>query len=362
MYTVLFDGAPLVWKPNSPAALQLLTLLEQRPRQARTLVALPDRPLFPLPDNIQSVPVNAPVRSPSRLAWEQILLPRLAGEQHADFLHVTGEYAPLFGRTMTIASPTELAGATTPASKRSLEERLRLALGQGGHTRLRAHFWPADLPAPDNMGRMIKLPPNVHPAFMQAAIMPDLELTDDFVLYHGPLDERALQRVLSAWGWAAAAVGETTMLLILGADPLQREKIAPLKRSNILDSVQVLPLLPVEGLAWLYQHCKAVFHPAPIGAWAGALRLGLACRRPLVGLETPLADSLVGPAAYLVPKELDELAQDRAMGAALVTVIVEESVAKNLEEAAHRRSMAWEAQDFRQALDSAYQTLLEQGR
>jgi hypothetical protein len=360
MYTVLFDGAPLVWKPNSPAEVQLLTLLEQRPGRARTLVALPGRPLFPLPDNIQSVPVNAPARSPSRLAWEQTLLPRLASEQQADFLHFTGEYAPLFGRAMTILSPTMPASTPIPASGRSVEERLRLALGQGGRARLRARFWPADLPAPDEAGRIVKLPPKVHPAFTQAAIAPDLELPDDFVLYHGPLDERALQRLLSAWGWAAAAVGETTMLLILGADPLQREKIAQLARNSHRADVQALPLLPLEGLAWLYQHCRAVFHPAPIGAWAGALRLGLACGRPLVGLETPWADSLVGPAAYLVPNAADDLAQDRALGAALITVIVEESVAKNLEEAAQWRSIAWGAQDFQQALDSAYQTLLEE--
>jgi hypothetical protein len=361
MYTVLFDGAPLVWKPNSPAALQLLTLLDQRPRQARTLVALPGRPLFPLPADIQCVPVNAPASSPSRLAWEQSLLPRLARQQHADFLHVTDENAPLFGPAMTILSPTTPAGMPIPGSGRGIGERLRLAFGQGGRARLRACFWPADLPAPDGVDRIVKLPPKVHSAFTEPAVAPDLELPDEFVLYHGPLDERALLRLLSAWGWAATAVGETTGLLILGADALQEEKVARLSRNSNLDSVRVLPQLPVESLAWLYQHCKAVFHPAPIGAWAGALRQGLACGRPLVGLETALADSLVGPAAYLVPAGVEDQAQDRALGAALITVIVEESVSKSLEEAARQRSMAWGGRDFQQALDSAYQSLLEQG-
>jgi hypothetical protein len=362
MYTVLFDGAPLVWKPNSQAALHLLALLDQRPRDMRALVALPGRPHFPLPVDTQSVQANLPAGG-SRLAWEQRLLPRLALEQRADFLHITGESAPLFGPVMTVLSPTVPVQPPTHVSRRSLGERLRLALGQGGQARLRASFWPADLPAPQGAQRVVQLPPSVHPVFTEAALPPDLELPNDFILYHGPLDERALQRLLSSWSWAAAALVGTAVLLVVGADRLQKERIASLARSQHLDaSVQSLALLPVESLAWLYQHCRAVFHPAPIGAWAGALRLGLACGRPLIGLETPLADALVGPAAYLVPGGTEEPAQARALGAALITVMVEESVSAGLAQAARQRSMAWRAQDFRQAQDSAYQALLEARR
>jgi Glycosyl transferases group 1 len=362
MYTLVFDGAPLVWKPNSPAALHLLTLLDRRPREARTLVALPGRPLFPLPGDIQSEQVIMPASGAGALAWEQRLLPRLAREQHADLLHVTGENVPLFGGAMTVLSPTAPANLPISASRRNMSQRLRLALGQGGRARLKASFWPADLPAPEQGQRIVKLPACVHPAFTQAALAPDLELPDEFILYHGPLDGRTLQRLLSAWSWAAAAIGETACLLILGAGPLQKDRIEQLVRQNSLsDSVRLLPLLPVEGLAWLYQHCRAVFHPAAIEPWEGAMRLGLACGRPLVGWETSLADALVGPAAYLVSGEPEDPALNRALGAALVTVIVEESVAKNLEGAARQRSAAWGAQDFQLALDSAYQALLESG-
>jgi hypothetical protein len=362
MYMVLFDGAPLVRRPNSPAALHLLTLLDRRPRQARALVALPGRPFFPLPDDIQRVEVSLPAGNAGLLAWEQYWLPRLAHEQHADLLHITGENAPLFGQVTTILSPTAPDRMPTPGPKRGLGERLRLALGQGGQARLQASFWPADLPPPEGAQRIVKLPPGVHPAFLEPAIAPDFDLPQDFVLYHGPLDERALQGLLSSWSWAAA-VSETTVLLVLGAGPLQKERLGQLaRRNNLGESVRVLPLLPLEGLCWLYQHCKAVFHPAPIGPWAGPLRLGLACGRPLVGLETSLVDALVGPAAYLISAALGEAAQNRALGAALVTVVVEESVAKNLEKAARQRSAEWGAQHFQRALDSAYQALVEQGR
>jgi hypothetical protein len=368
MYTILFDGAPLVWKPNGSAALHLLSLLAHRPRMARVRVALPGDPIFPLPEDIQSVQVNTPSHDWGALTWEQRVLPRLAHNQHADLLHITAKYAPLFGRAMTVLSPTEPFEEQNHRSRRSLGERLRLATGQGGRARARAGLWPADLPlpmrlqdSPMRMEQFVKLPPCVHPAFTEAAIAPDLELPEDFILYHGPLGERSLQRLLSAWSWAAAAIGEATMLLILGADLAQKQRVGQLARENgLLDSVWALPLLPLEGLAWLYQHCRAVFHPAPIGPWDGAMRLGLACGRPLVGLETPLADALVGPAAYLVTGEQEGPAQNRALGAALITVMVEESVSMALEEVARQRSGAWQAQDFRQALDAAYQGLLDE--
>jgi glycosyltransferase involved in cell wall biosynthesis len=360
MYTLVFDGAPLVWRPNSPAALHLLTLLDQRPRGARSLLALPGQPIFPLPDDIQNVQVNTPTGEYGALAWEQRLLPRLAHEQRADLLHVTGENAPLFRRVITVLSPTASDRSATPASRRNTSQRLRLAFGQGGRARLKASFWPADLPLPEQSQRVVRLPPCVHPIFSEVALAPDLELPDEFILFHGPLDEGILQRLLSAWSWAAAAIGETTCLLILGADAPWKEQIEQLARKNGLsDSVRALPWLPVEGLAWLYQHCRAVFHPAAIGPWASAMRLALACGRPLVGWETPLADALVGPAAYLVAGEPEDPALNRALGAALITVIVEESVTRNLEEAASRRSAAWGTQDFRAALDAAYRAILE---
>jgi hypothetical protein len=362
MFTILFDGAPLVWSPNSPAALHLLVLLDRLSVEARALVALPGRPVFPLPEDIQSVQVNLPARSRGMLVWEQRWLPSLARDQHADLLHITGENAPLFGQVTTILSPTAPGRAPSSNADRGFGERLRLALGQGGRVRLRASFWPADLPAPQGAQRIVKLPPIVHPAFTQAAIAPDLDFPEDFILYHGPLDELDLQHLLSSWSWAAAAIGETNKLLVLGADPFQKERLVQLARRNgLADSLRVLPLLPIESLAWLYQHCKAVFHPAPIGPWAGPMRLGLACGRPLVGLETPLADALVGPAAYLISGRPGDPAQNRALGAALVTVIVEESLSKRLEQAARQRINRWGIQDFRQALGSAYQAILERG-
>jgi glycosyltransferase involved in cell wall biosynthesis len=75
----------------------------------------------------------------------------------------------------------------------------------------------------------------------------------------------------------------------------------------------------------------------------------MACGKPLVASETALTDAIVGPAAYLAPP-----GDARSLGAALVTVIVEEQVAENLSAAASRRSANWRAAEFREQLEKIY--------
>jgi hypothetical protein len=77
----------------------------------------------------------------------------------------------------------------------------------------------------------------------------------------------------------------------------------------------------------------------------------------VVALEDRRIDALVGPAAYLVPDQPGKNA--RALGAALVTLIVEESVGAALGSAARWRAAAWDGQAFSQALGNAYQELVE---
>ncbi len=84
------------------------------------------------------------------------------------------------------------------------------------------------------------------------------------------------------------------------------------------------PLIPPEIPA-LYRRASALFHPAPVTPWGGPVRHALASGAPVVALETGLSSAMVGPAAYLVPGE-----DDRAMGAALITVIVEDEVREQL--------------------------------
>jgi hypothetical protein len=245
-----------------------------------------------------------------------------------------------------------------------LAARLREALSQGGLQRARGLLWPADLPVPETGLPVWSLPPVIPPEFIPpyqqpaAALAeggpPLLDLPETYILYHGPNAAADLRRLLDAWSWAAGSLGDYYPLLVVGLDEESRQTLAALlSEYGLVETVRALPELPLTGLASLYAGSAAVFHPAGVSPWGGSLRLALACARPVVALETSLADALVGPAAYLVPLTEDRKAGSRSLGAALITVIVEESVSEGLISAARQRAAGWANPDQEKAFASA---------
>ncbi len=69
--------------------------------------------------------------------------------------------------------------------------------------------------------------------------------------------------------------------------------------------------------------------------------------------ESDWADALVGPGAYLTPGE-----DSRAMGAALLTVLVNPEMAGRFSEAASQRAAAWDTDKYGSALLAAYREIL----
>jgi glycosyltransferase involved in cell wall biosynthesis len=165
-----------------------------------------------------------------------------------------------------------------------------------------------------------------------------LRLPESFVLYHGPTSETALRGLLSAWSWAAGPVGEVFPMVVAGLDDPSRMLLERLAVSYcVSDSVQILPDLPPAGIAALYQRCTVVFHPAQPAPWGDPLLHALACGKPVVSIETGANDLRLGAAAYLAPAH-----DARALGAALLSVLVEDSVRDMLSAAAVQRALAWE--------------------
>jgi glycosyltransferase involved in cell wall biosynthesis len=167
--------------------------------------------------------------------------------------------------------------------------------------------------------------------------------------------------MLDAWSWAAGSIGEYYPLLVAGLDgPARRELDGLLVKATLPRTVRGLPVLPLHALAALYRGCHVLFHPSRISPWGNPLRMAQACAKPVVCLETPLADALVGPAGYLIPAgDADQIG--RAFGAALITVVVEEELAASLSQAARERAAAWSSRGFTHSLGDAYQALRKSG-
>lgn len=366
MKTVLYDGWPLAYRPNSPAALHLLALLAYHPLAFQAVVALPAASFHELPQGVTPRLAPTPDTPAGLLNWEQGKLPRLARAEGAGCIHQVGGGLPLLGKAARIYSPVDWdAGQPVQERPPCLAARLQDALAQGGLARAQALLWPADLPAPESPAALQTLPPVVHPAFtaLEGGDTPnprpqddleDLRLPQTGVLYHGPTGPVELQRLLEAWRWVAGSIGDDYPLLLAGVHAAAVERVDRwLEHNHLGQTVRRLPCLPAPALARLYRACRAILHPARTPVWGGSLRLGLACGKPVAAIEDGWNDALAGPAGYLAKPAPGE----RALGAALLTLVVEENLATRLGQLARQRAAAWDGQDFAQALQALYARL-----
>jgi glycosyltransferase involved in cell wall biosynthesis len=374
-FTVLYDGWSLVYQPNSPAALHLLALIAKCPDEVRPLVALPASPpaWFPGRANAQVFPTANTLRA--RLVWEQRSLPDLVRKSKARWLHLTSLNPPLFGLPISVVSPAgyeaDLMSNRSPEPPAGFIGRVRQAVSQGGMSRLRGFLWPADLPETNLAGPVLRLPPCVPDEFYReigAESEPKGnsnghgrhsrnvfggDIPDGYVLYHGPGDLRALKYLLGAWSWAAGPIGEDYPLAVLGLDGNARSRLAGLAADyGLADTIHIIPEVSPEEIAGIYQNCSALIHLAPVSPWGSSIRFAMASGKPIVAAEEPMAAAMVGPAGYLVKPE-----DARAADAALITIIIEESVAESLSKAAHQRALAWRVNPFGEELLQAYESM-----
>lgn len=356
---LIYNGWALTHRPNSPAALHLLTLLVAHPPAVAAAVALPGPTLHDLPQGIDVIAVSTPDTDAARLIWEQFKLPGLARKAGAGFVHTPDSRASLFASVQTIAAASE-TGGRLQREKAGFLTRAADALAYGGMTRARACLWPADFSLPPG-GQARSLAPAVHPAFRSASSstseMP--ELPDTYILYHGLLDERSLRALLEVWNWAAGSIGEYYPLLLAGLVPAEQDRLARLLAEyGLTGTARPLPPLTASALAAVYRRAAAVIHLQEPEPWGGSARLALAAGRPVVGFESERMGALVGPAAYLVPLGGSLETAHRALGAALISVIVEDSLADMLAMAARERSTGWSLELFSAGLFDIYASLL----
>jgi glycosyltransferase involved in cell wall biosynthesis len=363
MMNILYDGWSISYHPDSPAALHLLTLLACCSPEVQPFVALPAAasPWLPAHATAHIQPCTDTPRD--HLRWEQRILPQIASQVDAQLLHLVAPSPPLFGRSIAVVSPAETSQGARAGGPQVFFDRLRDSASQGGMTRLRALLWPEDIPVllngliPPRSGiEVLTLPPVVHSEFLQPGFvdLSEFDLPDGYVLYHRQGREVALRRLFDIWSWAAGSIGDYFPLVMLGLDGTERNGVDGLAREYGLEgSVRSLPSLSPGQVAAVYRGCSALLHPGPVTPWGDPLRLALACKLPVVAAEHPLADALVGPAAYLVPA-----GDPRALGAALITVLVEEELAGRLSQAARRRADAWKMDRFPGKLEETYRQLL----
>lgn len=359
---ILYDGWALACQPNQPAALHLVELLNHCPEDFIPVLALPGELPDPaaIPARVQQV-MQPVVDTPAgRLRWEQRMLVQAADQTQAALVHLTTSTPSLWGGPPIVISP---AGFELSMLRRSssLPARLREALSKGAEHRVRAVFWPEDLPVPAVAAPVWRLPGLVSPDFNpveppDASTLAALDMPETYLLYHGPQEPWHLERLMAVWSWAAGSIGELFPLAILGfgSGGQSQRLLAQVRTHQMERFVKILPDVSTAAVASIYRGSAGLLHFGEVAAWGGPVRYALACGKPVVADETERADALVGSAGYLFPHQ-----EARRMGAALLTIVVNDDVAQGLHDAARTQAAKWQSANFSQQLGSAYTQILE---
>ncbi|TAK13194.1 MAG: glycosyltransferase family 1 protein [Anaerolineae bacterium] len=352
---VLYDGWPLAYAPASPAALHLVTILAQLPESVSAQVALPAAAPHWLPENAEAVLAPMPNTPSGRLRWMQRTLPRLKRQAGAALLHTTQNGGPLLGGGPLVVSPAGFGAAERPGA--GFAGRLADALAAGGLSRA-AVLWPDDQTPPASLDSAhLRRLPGVVPHGFRAAKHGEarpFDLPEDYILYHGPGTPDALSRVLSAWSWAQAPIGEDYPLILLGLDAYALAYARYyIEAEGLVATTRLLPdATPVEAAA-VYRNCTALFHPAAVGAWGGPARLAIACGKAVVGIDRPDIAHLAGPAAFLIKED-----NSRDLGGGVIAIIIKENIRREVEDKARARSAAWHGTGFLDGLLAVYESLV----
>jgi glycosyltransferase involved in cell wall biosynthesis len=260
-----------------------------------------------------------PARGPfGRAIFDQFDFPRAAGRLGTDLLLYLHPGGPIAG-SLPFAS---WSGEDTSAAWEQSASRLERALSQTGMRGAAAVLCPSDLPRPASDLRWVHVPPPVpQEVFAVPSDSPSdvAELPEAFVLTVGETPE-TLRLLLAAWSWVEGSLGDSTLLLVCGRTRREHERQAKLlERAGAAG--QVRTLLPSDQ-TWprLFQRASALLHAGEAHN-AAALRWALAAGLPVAAPATPVAESILGPAGYLTP------AVARALGAACLTLLVEENLA-----------------------------------
>ena len=363
MIKIIYDGWSLVHAPLSPAALHLQALLEHCPSEVKPVCAAPGPVNMSLPRRVDLVEAPAAGTPWGHLAWEAHLLPGLVRKHKANLLHTFSPGPALMAKAavMSPAGYDPLWETPDPPHPPDPPPGLLARLGEGtasgGLARLRAVFWPSDLPAPNLPASIVRMPPIY---LEESAQTPSNgharpELPPAYVLYHGSYAPRLVAALLAAWSWAAGPVGESTPLLLLGVQDGELNRIkSAVQESKLEETVRVLSGVSLAAVPALYQGCSALVHLGPVSPWGSPLYQALAAGRPVVGFSSPYIEARLGPAGYLAAP-----GDTRTLGAALITVIVEESISESLVQAAQKRTATWKAAEFEMRLLEVYRQVWE---
>lgn len=333
---IAVDAWDLAVRPSSLEAWRTRELLELRGPAVdgwRWSLIGPATEVVEVPANVRFIGTASPRGGRGRLLFEQLALPRAASRIEAGILLTLAGSLPLSSRVPLVMEAYHGVPAGSGVSDR-LRRATRAAASLGATT-----FMWADLPERvPNAGAAIRLPPWVAERFRPAAEAGDapirtrLGLADGYVLSFA-VGERDATRLLSAWSWVAPSVGQAHPLVVAGmhvdTDPATRLLA---DRLGLADTLRLVDKLAYADLPAVMRGAAVLLVPGK-PADGQLLRWALACGAPVAAAAMPESGSILGEAAYVAPAD-----DPRALGAACLSLLVDDNLAESLKAAGARRA------------------------
>jgi glycosyltransferase involved in cell wall biosynthesis len=336
---VALNAWDLAERPSAVDAWRTQEILEMTgPAVAgwRWTLIHPATHLADLPEGVESAGVGIHTGEWGRLLFEQWGLPRAAALVGADVLIPVAGNPPMSSRVPVVTEGRqELPSGKGVASR--LRDATRAAASLGG-----SFFTWSDLPDRDRgMGRASRLSPWVADRFHPQAESEDaglrtrLGIGDGYVLALG-IGKNDIALLLSAWSWVAPSVGELHPLVLAGMDAGVASTATRLASSiGLGDSVHFANHVRYGDLPAILRGGAALLVPGKPED-GQLLRWAAACGLPVAAAATPQAESILGQAAFVTPA-----GDARALGAACLSVLVDEGLAESLRQLGVGRAAAY---------------------
>jgi len=287
----------------------------------------PEGELPELPLGVQSQPVPPIRRGWERVRYYQITLPRAAAEGGAQLLLTLGEQVPLRARIPIAAVPPIVSQSRTAGGPAVFWR----AIGRAGLRGASAVLIAADLTRETDTGLLY--PPFVSSPFSRPGAAPAGTERLRVLCYDS--DPRDIRKALAAWTWVDGSLGDTYPLQFLSWDPQLDELItATAAEFGVAESVAPGP--PSGNLSQVFREAAVFLSVRPL-AWGQPFRWALASGTPVAAFESLAASSIVGDAGYLVPD-----GDTRALGAACLSLLVQEELAESLRVKGRRRAATFQ--------------------
>lgn len=307
---------------------------------------------------LHSLNLPSPLSNLGKVKFEQFDFPQACQRLKADLAHIPYWAPPLSSPVPFVVTIHDLIPILFPEHRNNLRVRLYNALVSAA-TLGAAHVITDSDASTRDVVKHLNVPvdkvttvhlavgPEYKPSveFKDSAIREKYGLPDSYVFYLGGFQpHKNVNGLIASWTWCDGPLGEGYPLVIAGKLPQPGDRfyedLPGYAKELGLEHVQFIGMVAEEDKPALYRGATCFVFPSRYEGFGLPVLEALACGAPVVTTAEASIPEVVGEAAYLVSDPEDT----RALGAAIIAVVVNPDVVDRLTNAAREqvKKFSWQ--------------------